>query len=115
MRIPSLDAYLINSLQLRQDIVRLPVTEMGVLLEFQVLFTLKFLASQSEKRAAVIAVESPTTTFNWMTFQWPILLVLPRQFAERFVLLSSHQDDEGQQPHRGNVSFYDNGYSHDGF
>ena len=27
--IPSLDAYLINSLQLKQDIVRLPVTEMG--------------------------------------------------------------------------------------
>jgi predicted naringenin-chalcone synthase len=27
--IPSLDAYLINKLKLRQDIVRLPVTEMG--------------------------------------------------------------------------------------
>ena len=27
--IPSVDAYLINSLQMRQDIVRLPVTEMG--------------------------------------------------------------------------------------
>src|SRR5690606_6049635 len=27
--IPSLDAYLINSLSLRKDIVRLPVTEMG--------------------------------------------------------------------------------------
>jgi predicted naringenin-chalcone synthase len=27
--IPSLDAYLVNKLQLRQDIVRLPVTEMG--------------------------------------------------------------------------------------
>ena len=27
--IPSLDAYLINSLKLRQDVVRLPVTEMG--------------------------------------------------------------------------------------
>ena len=27
--IPSMDAYLINSLQMRQDVVRLPVTEMG--------------------------------------------------------------------------------------
>ena len=27
--IPSLDAYLINSLEMKQDIVRLPVTEMG--------------------------------------------------------------------------------------
>ena len=27
--IPSMDAYLINSLQMRQDIIRLPVTEMG--------------------------------------------------------------------------------------
>ena len=27
--IPSVDAYLINSLQMKQDIVRLPVTEMG--------------------------------------------------------------------------------------
>jgi hypothetical protein len=37
---------------------------MGVLQEFQVIFTPKFLASQSRKRAAVIAVESPTATFN---------------------------------------------------
>ena len=39
--IPSLDAYLINRLKMRQDIVRLPVTEMGCAAGFQVLFMLR--------------------------------------------------------------------------
>jgi hypothetical protein len=43
-----------------------------VLLEFQVLFMLKFFASQSEN-AAVIAVESPTATFQLDDFLWQIV------------------------------------------
>lgn len=62
--IPSLDAYLINRLQLRQDIVRLPVTEMGCAAGISGLIYAKlFLQANPGKRAAVIAVESPTATF----------------------------------------------------
>lgn len=63
--IPSLDAYLINDLKLKQDIVRLPVTEMGCVAGISgMIYAKKFLESQPNKRAAVIAVESPTSTFQ---------------------------------------------------
>ncbi len=63
--IPSLDAYLINSLKLRQDIVRLPVTEMGCAAGISgILYAEQFLKANPGKRAAVIAVESPTATFQ---------------------------------------------------
>ncbi|MFT3796285.1 type III polyketide synthase [Flavobacterium sp.] len=63
--IPSLDAYLINKLQLRQDIVRLPVTEMGCAAGISgIIYAKNFLQSNPGKRAAVIAVESPTATFQ---------------------------------------------------
>jgi len=62
--IPSLDAYLINRLQLRQDIVRLPVTEMGCAAGISgLIYAKQFLQANPGKRAAVIAVESPTATF----------------------------------------------------
>lgn len=62
--IPSLDAYLINRLQLRQDIVRLPVTEMGCAAGISgLIYAKQFLQGNPGKRAAVIAVESPTATF----------------------------------------------------
>ncbi|MEX0995584.1 MAG: type III polyketide synthase [Flavobacteriaceae bacterium] len=62
--IPSLDAYLINRLQLRQDIVRLPVTEMGCAAGISgLIYAEQFLQANPGKRAAVIAVESPTATF----------------------------------------------------
>ena len=44
--IPSVDAYLINSLQMKQDIVRLPVTEMGCV--FQGLFIKKLFKIESK-------------------------------------------------------------------
>ncbi len=63
--IPSLDAYLINKLKLRQDVVRLPVTEMGCVAGISgIIYARNFLASNPGKRAAVIAVEAPTATFQ---------------------------------------------------
>jgi len=63
--IPSLDAYLINELGLKQDIVRLPVTEMGCAAGVSgVIYASQFLKNNPGKRAAVVAVESPTATFQ---------------------------------------------------
>mgnify|MGYP003647768657 CR=1 FL=1 len=63
--IPSLDAYLINNLKLRQDVVRLPVTEMGCAAGVSaMIYANEFLRANPGKRAAIIAVESPTATFQ---------------------------------------------------
>lgn len=63
--IPSLDAYLINELGLKQDVVRLPVTEMGCAAGVSgLLYASHFLKHNPGKRAAVVAVESPTATFQ---------------------------------------------------
>ena len=67
--IPSLDAFLINDLGLRQDVVRLPVTEMGCAAGVSgLIYAHNFLRSNPGKRAAVIAVESPTATFQLHDF-----------------------------------------------
>lgn len=63
--IPSVDAYLINSLKMKQDIVRLPVTEMGCVAGVSgMIYANNFLKANPNKRAVVIAVESPTSTFQ---------------------------------------------------
>ena len=63
--IPSLDAYLINDVGLRHDIVRLPVTEMGCAAGVSgLIYAENFLRANPDKRAAVVAVESPTATFQ---------------------------------------------------
>jgi predicted naringenin-chalcone synthase len=63
--IPSMDAYLINSLEMKQDIVRLPVTEMGCAAGVSgIIYAENFLKSNPNKRAVVIAVEAPTATFQ---------------------------------------------------
>lgn len=63
--IPSLDAYLINAIGLRQDVVRLPVTEMGCAAGVSgIIYAKNFLKANPGKRAAVIAIESPTATFQ---------------------------------------------------
>ncbi|WP_300437522.1 type III polyketide synthase [Christiangramia sp.] len=63
--IPSLDAYLINELNLKRDITRLPVTEMGCAAGISgMIYAYNFLKANPGKRAAVIAVESPTATFQ---------------------------------------------------
>ena len=63
--IPSLDAYLINELNLNQNITRLPVTEMGCAAGISgMIYAYNFLKANPGKRAAVIAVESPSATFQ---------------------------------------------------
>lgn len=63
--IPSLDAYLINDLGLKDDVVRLPVTEMGCAAGVSgLIYASNFLKSNPGKRVAVVAVESPTATFQ---------------------------------------------------
>jgi len=67
--IPSVDAYLINRLKMKQDIVRLPVTEMGCAAGVSALiYANNFLKANPGKRAAIIAVESPMSTFQWSDF-----------------------------------------------
>lgn len=97
--IPSLDAYLINALQLKQDIVRLPVTEMGCAAGISgMIYARKFLQANPGKRAAVIAVESPTATFQLDDFSMPNI-VSAAIFGDgaACAILSSHPDDEGPE------------------
>lgn len=97
--IPSLDAYLINKLNLRQDIVRLPVTEMGCAAGISgIIYAKNFLKANPGKRAAVIAVESPTATFQLDDFSMANI-VSAAIFGDgaACVLLSSYIDDEGPE------------------
>lgn len=97
--IPSLDAYLINKLNLKQDIVRLPVTEMGCAAGISgIIYAKNFLQANPGKRAAVIAVESPTATFQLDDFSMANI-VSAAIFGDgaACVLLSSHHDDEGPE------------------
>ncbi|PWS26953.1 type III polyketide synthase [Pedobacter yonginense] len=97
--IPSLDAYLINYLKLRQDIVRLPVTEMGCAAGVSgMIYAKNFLKANPGKRAAVIAVESPTATFQFNDFSMANV-VSAAIFGDgaACVLLSSHEEDEGPE------------------
>ncbi|MFE3848509.1 type III polyketide synthase [Flavobacterium sp. LB3P45] len=109
--IPSLDAYLINKLKLRQDIVRLPVTEMGCAAGISgIIYAKNFLQANPGKRAAVIAVESPTATFQLDDFSMANI-VSAAIFGDgaACVLLSSHEDDEGPEILAEEMyHFYDN-------
>ena len=95
--IPSVDAYLINNLKMRQDVVRLPVTEMGCAAGVSSLIYAKnFLKANPGKRAAVVAVESPTATFQLQDYSMANI-VSAAIFGDGVacVLLSSCADDEG--------------------
>ncbi len=95
--IPSLDAYLVNSLRLRQDIVRLPVTEMGCAAGVSgMIYAANFLRANPGKRAAVVAVESPTATFQLNDYSMANM-VSAAIFGDgaACVLLSSNPADEG--------------------
>jgi len=97
--IPSLDAYLINALDLRQDIIRLPVTEMGCAAGVSgMIYAKNFLQSNPGKRAAVIAIESPTATFQLTDFSMTNM-VSAAIFGDgaACTLLSSEQDAVGPQ------------------
>ena len=95
--IPSVDAYLINSLKMKQDIVRLPVTEMGCAAGVSgVIYAKNFLKSNPNKRAAVIAVESPTATFQLDDFSMANI-VSAAIFGDgaSSVILSSYEEEKG--------------------
>ncbi|MDX6189334.1 type III polyketide synthase [Flavobacterium sp. Fl-318] len=97
--IPSLDAYLINKMNLRQDIVRLPVTEMGCAAGVSgIIYAKNFLKSNPGKRAAVIAVESPTATFQHTDYSMPNI-VSAAIFGDGAAccLLSSYETDPGPE------------------
>ncbi len=95
--IPSLDAYLINELQLNQNITRLPVTEMGCAAGISgMIYANKFLQANPGKRAAIVAVESPTATFQLGDFSMANM-VSAAIFGDgaACVLLSSEEDAVG--------------------
>jgi len=97
--IPSMDAYLINMLGLRQDIVRLPVTEMGCVAGVSgMIYAKNFLKANPGKRAAVVAVESPTSTFQISDYSMANI-VSAAIFGDgaACVLLSSDPQDEGPE------------------
>ena len=95
--IPSVDAYLINNLKMKQDIVRLPVTEMGCAAGVSgIIYAKNFLKANPNKRAAVIAVESPTATFQLDDFSM-VNIVSAAIFGDgaASVILSSYEDEVG--------------------
>jgi alkylresorcinol/alkylpyrone synthase len=95
--IPSLDAFIINDLGLRQDIIRLPVTEMGCAAGVSgLIYAANFLRANPNKRAAVIAVESPTATFQLTDYSMANM-VSAAIFGDgaACVLLSSEEDALG--------------------
>lgn len=95
--IPSMDAYLINELKMRDDIVRLPVTEMGCAAGISgMIYAKKFLEANPNKRAAVVAVESPTATFQHNDYSM-VNVVSAAIFGDgaAAVILSSYPDEQG--------------------
>ncbi|MCX2454071.1 type III polyketide synthase [Pedobacter sp. PLR] len=97
--IPSLDAYLVNALNLRQDIVRLPVTEMGCAAGISgIIYAKNFLKANPGKRAAVVAVESPTSTLQLHDFSMANM-VSAAIFGDgaACVLLSSDENENGPE------------------
>jgi predicted naringenin-chalcone synthase len=97
--IPSLDAYLINRLKMKQDIVRLPVTEMGCAAGVSgIIYAKNFLQANPNTRAAVIAVEAPTATFQLDDFSMANV-VSAAIFGDgaASVILSSYEHEEGPE------------------
>jgi len=95
--IPSVDAYLINSLKMKQDIVRLPVTEMGCAAGVSgIIYAKNFLKANPNKRAVVIAVEAPTATFQLDDYSMTNI-VSAAIFGDgaSSVILSSYEEDKG--------------------
>ena len=95
--IPSLDAYIINALGLKTDVMRLPVTEMGCAAGVSgMIYASNFLKAAPGKRAAVVAVESPTATFQLNDFSMANM-VSAAIFGDgaACVLLSSEEEARG--------------------
>jgi len=97
--IPSVDAFLINKLQMKQDIVRLPITEMGCVAGVSgMIYANNFLKANPNKRAAVIAVESPTSTFQLDDYSMTNI-VSAAIFGDgcACTILSSFEEEEGPE------------------
>jgi len=97
--IPSVDAYLINALDMKQDIVRLPVTEMGCVAGVSgMIYAHNFLKANPNKRAAVIAVESPTSTFQLDDYSM-VNIVSAAIFGDgcACTILSSYEEEQGPE------------------
>lgn len=97
--IPSVDAYLINKLDMKQEIVRLPVTEMGCVAGISgMIYANNFLKANPNKRAVVIAVESPTSTFQIDDYSM-VNIVSAAIFGDgcACTILSSYEDEEGPE------------------
>ena len=98
--IPSIDAYLINRMGFRQDVLRLPVTEMGCAAGVSgIIYANDFLRANPGKRAAVIAVESPLATFQHEDFSM-VNVVSAAIFGDgaAAVILSSDPADRTDGP-----------------
>jgi len=97
--IPSIDAYLINKLGMKQDIVRLPVTEMGCVAGVSALiYANSFLKANPNKRALIVAIESPTATFQMDDFSLTNI-VSAAIFGDgcSCAILSSYEDEVGPE------------------
>lgn len=97
--IPSVDAYLINELKMKQDIVRLPVTEMGCAAGVSgIIYANNFLKANPGNRAAVLALEAPTATFQLDDFSM-VNIVSAAIFGDgaACVLMSSKEKDTGAE------------------
>jgi predicted naringenin-chalcone synthase len=97
--IPSVDAYLVNRLKMKPGIVRLPVTEMGCAAGVSgIIYAKNFLKANPGKKAAVVAVESPTATFQLHDFSMANV-VSAAIFGDgaAAILLSSCDEDEGPE------------------
>ena len=67
--IPSLDAYLINKFNIRNDVLRLPVTEMGCAGGAAAfIYADHFLKTNPDKTVAIITIEIPSITFQHNDF-----------------------------------------------
>src|SRR5690606_8898331 len=84
---------------MKQDIVRLPVTEMGCAAGVSgIIYAKNFLKANPGRRAAVIALEAPTATFQLDDFSM-VNVVSAAIFGDgaACVLLSSKEEDEGPE------------------
>lgn len=108
--IPSLDAHIINDVGLRTDVVRLPVTEMGCAAGVSgLIYAHNFLRANSGKRAAIIAFESATATFQHNDFSMANM-VSAAIFGDgcACVLLSSEEEAKGPKIIDGAMYHYPN-------
>jgi len=97
--IPSIDAFLINRLGMKQDIVRLPVTEMGCVAGVSAfIYANNFLKANPNKRALILAIESPTSTFQLNDFSMTNI-VSAAIFGDgcSCAILSSYEEESGPE------------------